>query len=84
MLRLPHPEVTALLDPIKRDVIRIEQWTVDETALSYAVFRSEAERRPFPGHQGPPTLSGALTLTTSGRAIDLAADQRIAASVRDS
>ncbi len=43
MLRLPHPEVAALLDPIKRDVIRIEQPTVADTALSYAVFRSEAD-----------------------------------------
>jgi hypothetical protein len=42
MLRLPHPEAAALLDPIKRDVIRIEQHTVADTALSYAVFRSEA------------------------------------------
>jgi hypothetical protein len=43
MLRLPHTEFAALLEPIKRAVIRFEQRTVADIALSYAVFRSEAD-----------------------------------------
>ena len=39
MLRLPHPEVTELLDAIKQKVIRTEKAVVADLALSYTVFR---------------------------------------------
>jgi hypothetical protein len=47
MLRLPHPEFAALIDTIKRDVIRREEIVLIDVAISYAVFRSEAETRDF-------------------------------------
>jgi len=42
MLRLPHPEFAALIDAIKRDVIRRESIVLTDVPISYAVFRSEA------------------------------------------
>jgi hypothetical protein len=47
LIRLPHPEFAALIDTIKRDVIRREEIVLIDVTISYAVFRSEAETPDF-------------------------------------
>jgi hypothetical protein len=43
MIRLPHPEVAALVEAIRRSVIRREARVVAGVSVSYDVFRTEAE-----------------------------------------